>query len=288
MEDNTFYRFRSFVDWDTDRFLSEMEDIEQNKLTFVNPALFNDPFEICGTNYPDKISSGEKLKSMLSAHGIKVIIFFEKILHKCNIDTKNILLEKPEELIPVFNLIRDAILNRKLEKCGIADVNQYIADINEFILIYISLFQANVCCLTKEINSTYYWSHYAKGHYGYAIKYSIEKKEASLYFSYPEPVQYIDYNEKQIGISTAPILIKSKDWENEREFRIFYADAQSIKKRDLYKHEVLAAIYLGLRFDENSLKGKYLLNICKNKNIPVFKMVSKNGFSLEAEEFKLL
>jgi hypothetical protein len=280
MEDNNFYRFRSFVDWDTDRFLSEMEDIERNKLTFVNPELFNDPFEICGTNYPDKISSDENLEYMLLAQCIKAIQFFKEMLRKYNIDVKDILIETQEELIKVFHLIKDAMLNPESEEWENNDVN-------EFILLSLCIFKWNVCCLTKEINSIYYWSHYAKGHYGYAIKYSIEKQNSLPYFSYPEPVEYIDYNEKQIGIMPS-ILIKSKDWENEREFRIFYADAQSIKKRDLLPYEALGGIYLGLRFDEDSLKGKYLLNICKNKNIPVFKMVSKNGFSLEAEEFKLL
>ena len=286
MEDNNFYRFRSLVDWDTDRFLSEMEDIEHNKLTFVNPALFNDPFEMCGTNYIDKISFGENLNYMLSVYYIYAIRFIKMISGKYNIDTKDTLLKHPtevnaQEMGRILNLIKDAIFNPELEEF-------HDDDVNEFMLISFCFFKTNVCCLTKEINSTYYWSHYAKGHYGYAIKYSIEKQIDLPDIYYPTPVQYINYNEKEIGIVPSPILIKSKDWENEREFRIFCVDAQSIKKRDLFKYEVLAAIYLGLRFDENSLKGKYLLNICKNKNIPVFKMVSKNGFSLEAEEFKLL
>ena len=82
-------------------------------------------------------------------------------------------------------------------------------------------------------------------------------------------------------------LIKSKSWEYEEEFRLFHwmIEEVNIIKRKLFAHEKLIAICLGLRFETNSEKGKYLLNICKQKNIEIFKMVPKNGFTLEAEKY---
>jgi hypothetical protein len=45
-KDGKFYRFRSLEDWSDERLESEMEDIQTDTLTFVNPKLFNDAYEM--------------------------------------------------------------------------------------------------------------------------------------------------------------------------------------------------------------------------------------------------
>lgn len=55
----TLYRYKSFADWDKNRFLSEIDDIKNNRITLVSPELFNDPYD-CLIPFFENISEEEK------------------------------------------------------------------------------------------------------------------------------------------------------------------------------------------------------------------------------------
>ena len=102
MNNNTFYRYRTFSDWDTNRFLSEMDDIKNNRINLISPKLFNDPYDCF---LPFEISN-DWFKDILKLH-IKnsVDIFIKELLLNSNLPSKTI---NPEIMAEFHKIIDNA------------------------------------------------------------------------------------------------------------------------------------------------------------------------------------
>jgi hypothetical protein len=144
-----------------------------------------------------------------------------------------------------------------------------------------------ICSFSLIRNSLLLWSHYSDEHKGICIEYDFEDVDTIRTF-----IQPINYTNKvhKIGLleeySTmrmiASSLIKSTEWEYEKEWRltIFRQKGNFPQKIAVPKPK---AIYLGTRFklNENSLKNK-LLEICISRKIPIYQMIKSQ------QEFKLI
>lgn len=62
----SLYRYKPFSDWDKDRFLSEIDDIKNNRITLVSPELFNDPYD-CLIPFFENVSE-EEFDRILKPH----------------------------------------------------------------------------------------------------------------------------------------------------------------------------------------------------------------------------
>ena len=142
-------------------------------------------------------------------------------------------------------------------------------------------------CSFSELNSSLLlWSHYADQHKGISIEYDlIEQDEIRPFLQpiiYSKNVYKIEFFEdltplRKIGST----LIKSKDWEYEKEWRATILKNKNFSnKKEVSKPK---AVYLGTRFHENSKTFKeQLLKILKEKNIPVYQMKK------HPEQYKLI
>jgi hypothetical protein len=160
--------------------------------------------------------------------------------------------------------------------------------------------RAMVSCFSEVNDSVLMWSHYASDHYGFCIKYSFCEAVISKYILNLYPVLYRNerffftegYFESMKNKTNNPVycnqlgLIKSPNWSYEREWRLVY-------QRDDNKPRVTSfvrpeAIYLGCRADLNDLQVKRLLNICKQKEIEIYRMqIHESKFELVPNKIDL-
>ncbi|KGB92022.1 DUF2971 domain-containing protein [Burkholderia cepacia] len=151
-----------------------------------------------------------------------------------------------------------------------------------------------VCSFSARKDSTLMWSHYADYHKGFCIEYSLENttpKDFLSRFMYPviyseRPFDATDnisnFAEKSpnsLYLNKAG-LIKSTDWEYEREWRLIFSNGV-MKSEQAYDMPTPTAVYLGSHISQKDQDD--ILNICKEKGIPVKKMKhSPSVFRMEA------
>lgn len=145
-----------------------------------------------------------------------------------------------------------------------------------------------ICSFSLTNSSLLLWSHYSDEHKGICIEYDFEDDDQIRTFI--QPVFYSDKVHK-IGLfeeyttmnMIASSLIKSKDWEYEKEWRvtIFKQKEEFPQKLKTPKPK---AIYLGARFSSNKQNLKeQLINIANSHSIPIYQMTKDtNDFKLVA------
>ena len=121
-------------------------------------------------------------------------------------------------------------------------------------------FQSNsfVTCFSEiGSNNLHMWSYYAGEHKGFCVEYSLKElieKGISIW-----PVVYVDsdhdeccFNRATEGYNTLIALIKGKQWEHEKEWRIVQIDTVNSKKDGLSIDGVFPEkIYVGCRDEQN-------------------------------------
>jgi len=152
-----------------------------------------------------------------------------------------------------------------------------------------------VICLSEHNDITSLWAHYADNHKGICIKYNIVNTKTKLLKNLCFPIEYVDdydltldikstfnKNSMDLNLKIKPLLIKATDWSYEKEWRIIFDDSLISKyKENFHPYEPYIkflkpqAVYMGI---EISKKDERLIkNICKNKDIPLFKAIRKNN-----------
>ena len=237
--------------------IEHIEDLfVKGKLYTSIPKHFNDPFE-CKPNFiwPNNPSKVQRIRK----HLIKVAI---KHGHK----------RKSAE----------ALISKNMSKPGF---------LNE--IIYNSLqhtySETRICSLTTNKENLLFWSHYADSHRGFCVEYN----STVLPISYAFKVQYKDeyptliYPSPPSSLGLKPVLIKSKSWEYEEEYRIvFVPEAQRAPKNDgeflILSGNEIKNVYLGVGMGE------------ENKRI-LIDLITKGPFnpriwdvSLSKSSFKLM
>lgn len=304
-----FYRFRSFTDWNKDRFSSEISDIVNNQLTFVNPKLFNDPFELeIHTTDNDLSKYIKDFTYYVMLHTFSYIYSIYQVRESANKlnekDADKVYFQTVPEMDSVnLQWLRDKIVEKFSTIRRLTEEESYFLHL--FDVFYFDKNSVDLCCFTKQIKSMYYWSHYANSHQGYAIEYSFPEslKNDKTGMFYPLKVFYInsinDFKQKQDWYSPvnvlnikmdydsvmSPFLMKSKDWETEKEFRLFIQAKDDFVKVDSHYHKI-NAIYLGLKFDRDSTMAQELIRISKEKGIKLKQMIKdeSNNFIMNYQD----
>ena len=132
----------------------------------------------------------------------------------------------------------------------------------------------NICCFSAVNDNSLMWSHYADKHTGFCIGYGI-KELNNDFTELTLPVIYLEKGCFSINnlddltgsLCMHALTIKSPEWSYEHEWRTFFLANPPIHKEQM---PVPKAVFLGAKINENN-KIK-LTNICKNKNIPIYKM----------------
>jgi hypothetical protein len=266
----SFFKYRHLKDLTIDT-------IDQNYIWLAEISTLNDPFE-CSLHFDNddclrKYYGSTKFQNFfkklagnkLTTHEIKKLTTSQKpfLEYKSICRDRNI----PLNLSPEQQL--DKVQNRW------ADI---VSDMNKNL---------RICSFSLTKSSLLLWAHYASEHKGIAIEYDFIDFDTIR--SFIQPVVYSDKVHK-IGIfeeyTTMQLigssLIKSKDWEYEKEWRLTI-----FKQRDNFSQKMTVpnpiGIYLGTRFDSNekSLKDK-LYNLANARGIPIYRM------SKHPNEFKLV
>ncbi|EKF9300555.1 DUF2971 domain-containing protein [Vibrio cholerae] len=154
-------------------------------------------------------------------------------------------------------------------------------------------------------NSMLMWSHYAENHTGLMIEYCFEGNLPEGVGI--EKVQYLHpeerFMEKDKYLFNQYMLIKNKDWNYEKEVRLFgykrdkvYYEKLPYPKRSSHAAAYVKSITVGYRFSESTIKLVQnivsTLNESRNKNLPKIilrraKLSNNNFFDLEYEEIGL-
>lgn len=156
--------------------------------------------------------------------------------------------------------------------------------------------QFKITCLSERMDSPLMWSHYANKHQGFCLEYDFTSTITAKRF--PDllsaqlmlfPVIYTEnrpllsealfggkFNLQYLKTKKLPpdfletimygLLFKSKDWEYEKEWRIF----QILPNKSIMKLPKARKVFLGASM-EATAKDR-IVGIAKNKHIPVFQM----------------
>lgn len=236
------YRYKTFSDWDKDRFLSEIDDIKNNRITLVSPELFNDPYD-CLIPFFENIGE-EEFNRILKPHfqeNLKLEIekrqsgdrkmlddnafddFVVSVLNDSS-SVKN-LAERFEKWFPSFfskYLGEHDIIEENQElyneggelwtKVSIGNTlrQMHVFDNCDFSQqIKLTRQQTKVTCFSKSYSSMYFWSHYANSHKGICLEYSFRTTED--FFAKPEEVQYSPLDSNGFFIKK---FYSKRDWKD--------------------------------------------------------------------------
>lgn len=160
-----------------------------------------------------------------------------------------------------------------------------------------------ITCLSERLDSPLMWAHYTDKHRGFCLEYDFTHSNLSnIQKKYPDyllnrllffPVQYSkkrpqitrtlsnnitrdDKKTSHISLSNLLqcLLIKSEEWRYEKEWRLIKMGNVS----PISKFPNPSKIFLGCNINEHN--KKLLIEIAKEKNIPIFQM------RLEPDEYK--
>ncbi|MDC5870520.1 DUF2971 domain-containing protein [Vibrio europaeus] len=151
-------------------------------------------------------------------------------------------------------------------------------------------------------NSMLMWSHYAENHTGLMVEYYFEGALPDGVGI--EKVQYLHpserYMEKDKYLFNQYMLIKNKDWDYEKEVRLFgykrdkvYYEKQTYPNRSSNATAYIKSITIGYKFPESTVKLIQsivsTLNESRNSNLPRIvlrraKLSDHNFFELEYEK----
>ena len=151
-----------------------------------------------------------------------------------------------------------------------------------------TLGKARVCSFTNSKDNLLFWAHYADSHRGFCVEYDA----TLLPISYAFKVQYtrkypeVQYPAPEDARNLEWLLIKSKEWEYEQEFRtLFVPSAQKQPKNDgeslLLSGEEIESVYFGALMDDDH-KNQIKELVQKGPFKPSFWQAS-----LSESEFKL-
>lgn len=141
-----------------------------------------------------------------------------------------------------------------------------------------------VFCFSEVWNSLLMWAHYANNYNGYCIEYDMTKvrdyiKTNLFPILYEE--EYIDITDYLISTNSntglISNLIKAKEWQYEKEWRIV-----KYKENPFYFRPAVKAIYLGTNCSKDDKEE--ILKWAKDSNRKVYNIqISKTKYNLEAQ-----
>lgn len=153
-----------------------------------------------------------------------------------------------------------------------------------------------VTCFSEVPDSILMWSHYGQNHAGICLEYDLLRMNEELNYS-PVPILYkntfpaltqFDLQNPEASVEeiyVKSMLVKSKDWSYEKEWRVLQdygacGDAWDEERNGaLMKMITPSAVYLGCKAD--TAFEREVIDICKEKSITCYK------FEKDEREYKL-
>ncbi len=245
------YKYKS---WRSKR---DEESLINNILYLTPPEKFNDPFDCRITSNFVSLSNREVKK-------------YAELLVSKNADE---ILKLGEDLEYHKDYILNKLKDRKKHQLDYD--KQSFGNLNK---------HSGVVSLTERWDSILMWSHYADCHKGICIGFKEEYLRESRKFGLGGRVSYVDempsnnpiesiLKANDIRSSIKVTHSKAKDWSYEKEYRMtkFLFPEPLVDRSVILPNEAIEEVIIGLSSGEDDTKD--IINICKMKNVPVYKII---------------
>jgi hypothetical protein len=175
----------------------------------------------------------------------------------------------------------------------------------------------SVTCFNNNPLNMLMWSHYAQSHKGFLVEFKIPHFElihevfniqaVKYQYDFPKfPLSIFDHmncigeknSKEMVGFVTNQYLVKSKDWEYEKEFRVLAFDYEVNNFESLLKvipPKYISSVILGAKLrDNDSNKIKLLdaisyFNNTFDQNVKIYQAELKpNSFKIEVKAHPVL
>lgn len=263
--------------------------LENNLICFNNPLNFNDPFEF---NTSFNFST------------------FESNLY-FSLSTLDLLKELPAELLTQIEKLPEETAKKILEETKKTILATYKKEKENIIRATETTMQnfnsklielTRILSLTETPANILMWGHYAQAHSGFVIEFDInhpffsQRRSQKDEFGFLRKVIYQKEYPILDVLSDGQVnhfLIKSKDWEYEREWRMLLPQDSSVKKInalekefDLYElpSDAIKTIFFGCNTPEHfkNKMSKLVDSRTDYKHI-IFKQAKKSNLRFEIE-----
>lgn len=241
-----------------------IDALKNEKVYLSNPYFFNDPYDSLFSIDMQKIK--EQIIQTLK----------EQIVQK-EIDKNNIVSAKIENIDLIYkdlNIQNQNIISNLIENNSEVLYDTYLKKQIRF----------KICCFSEIPDSILMWSHYSNYHKGFCIGYDTSKIEERIKKEF-YPVFYHEILfplvkiEDKINTGKFNSLIKYKDWEYEKEWRLILNEEFVPLKP--------SKIYLGIKLDDNKYLD-YFKEIAREKNCKLYRMeMNYSEYALKAKEINL-
>lgn len=229
----TLYRYRDLIG---ENRIRVQTSIERSLLYLASPKHFNDPFD-CRIHYNATVSSATLRRNQASLY------------KKC-----------------------DPYLNRSQRRARAATDAKRISPTTVIENVTAGLQEAvdrvGVLCLAESRDNVVMWSHYASGHSGICLGFSVHVD--APFFARAQPVDYLDAYPTVDPIRDSPqkqvdafLLSKAMAWKREEEWRIIDHDLGFGEKA--FRPDALAEVVLGAQISEND--REFVLKIVRNRGV---------------------
>ena len=269
---------------------NSLKNLLEDSVWLADPSNFNDPYDCAHTvdfSHIQKEESATIVSRFLEAN--KVSSTFTEEQREQLINSK-----EPYNCLVDILMSDESSEKREAIKIALNEVQSQIhADMAISNSKYISS-SFKLCSFSERKDSMLMWAHYANYHQGFCIEYDLTSLPYSDYrrrFLYPtiysdqmfDATDHIlkgvdDEQFNNLHLSLAA-LIKAKDWEYEKEWRLVFANGIFETER-AYHIGKPKMVYLGTKISKEHQEE--LIDICSTKEIPVCKMKAHHS------EFKLV
>ena len=263
-------------------------NLVSNQVCLNNPRSFNDPFDC----WSHKILSEVQVKP-----NNEIILLFEGLKQKYNL---NVSLEE-------FNKAKGLnSLQAMANMLPIEKRNNFIQSVKPSLESLIEKTHDDInLCLDRMIRVSCFteypptkllmWSHYADYHKGLCLEYDLKDCDDET-FCMLMPIIYqfnLQLQKDDVKLSDFTysrllqmILIKSKEWSYEKEWRLIKSLDFPSSEREFHKFPYLKHIYVGAGASNDCLLLE-IVNFAHSDGIPISKMFrNDNDFSLHGRLMK--
>ncbi len=271
-----------------------INNLQEDTVWLNSPNDYNDPYE-----FYEKIDFEAVNREITKKHFDELI---ERMTSKVQI-SQEIIDKAKESDKPIEMIGKDLMKENQYTDLKIETFFNFISDytaknnqrlISEKLEFIQDSMKVSSFC--EENSQFLMWSHYADSHKGFCIEYDIDHWNRSdfkrrilfpiiyqeeVYDSTPHLLKSINQTEWN---NLYPLLsgsTKSKNWEYEKEWRFIINIGASFQRQN-YPMDCQSKIFLGHKI--SIVHKKEIVEICKNKKLPVFQTKLTGNYKLDFEE----
>jgi hypothetical protein len=279
----SIFKFRKFDDY-------SMDILRSDKVWLARPASLNDPYECL--NFADFTKIPQPLFD--DTKGDFSPLFVDEV--------NRIAKENGDNDGNYSAALIDALFSEYRNKPEFANEIGRLKSYASSTLASLGSTQAShfreffcLCSFSENLKSMLMWSHYADMHRGFCIEYALEKSESTnplvvalhpVVYSdkrFDSTDHFINFANKTPSNGLVVFgagLIKSRDWEYEREWRLLKLE-KGANSGQFFDMPTPSMVYLGSHISTKN--EAEILSLCHSKSIPVKRMAHKSErFEMEA------